>query len=306
MQQIRLSQGKIAVLDDDDFERLSHFRWFYRRERNFNIGYAVRHGRKTDPASTIYLHRDIMSPPPRHEVVFLSRDHLDCRKQNLQVITAEEAQHRRRHLTGKPCSRRVRQDPHTGTWHAHIYLPDGRLHFIGTFGFKEEAYEACQVALQRKNPELHPVTVVVDRGVAIMKKSNQKSPACSAGEKHPANWTPFRQPTIVVPPAAEIQGKKWSPATPRAARRHRPQLSKLPKHRGPIFAAPCKIRGNETRIARSDVVPICQDCALNVVPKSVAHTIVLNDTVGASEFDLELILGQIEFDYLDEVSRRLV
>ena len=133
-------------------------------ERNFTVGYAVRHGRKTDPASTIYLHRDIMAPPPGHEVVFLSRDHLDCRKQNLQVITAQEAQHRRRCLTGKPGSRRVRQDPHTGSWHAHIYLPDGREHYVGEFGFREEAYEACQVALSRKNPELHPVTMVVDRG----------------------------------------------------------------------------------------------------------------------------------------------
>ncbi len=50
-------------------------------------------------------------------------------------------------------------------WHAHIYLSDGRRHYVGEFGFKEEAHEACQVALHRKNPELHPVTLVIDRGV---------------------------------------------------------------------------------------------------------------------------------------------
>jgi hypothetical protein len=44
---------------------------------------------------------------------------------------------------------------------------------------------------------------------------------------------------------------------------------------------------------------------LNVVPKAIAHTIVLNDAVGASEFDLEMVMGQLEFDYLNEVSRRL-
>jgi hypothetical protein len=43
---------------------------------------------------------------------------------------------------------------------------------------------------------------------------------------------------------------------------------------------------------------------LNVVPKSVAHTIVAND-IGASEFDLAAVQSQLEFDYLDEVSRRL-
>ena len=34
MQQIQLTQGMIAVVDDDDFERFSHFRWFYRGESN--------------------------------------------------------------------------------------------------------------------------------------------------------------------------------------------------------------------------------------------------------------------------------
>ena len=46
MKQIQLSQGMVAVVDDDDFERLSGFRWFYRGERHENLGYAMRHGTK--------------------------------------------------------------------------------------------------------------------------------------------------------------------------------------------------------------------------------------------------------------------
>jgi hypothetical protein len=108
-----------------------------------------------------------MNPNPASpEVICLNNDHLDCRKENLRVVTAEEArQHRTNRLHCMPGSRRVRQDPHTDSWHAHIYLSDGRRHYVGEFGFKEEAHEACQVALRRKNPELHPVTMVVDRGV---------------------------------------------------------------------------------------------------------------------------------------------
>ena len=30
MKQLPLSQGKFALLDDEDYERLRHFRWFYR------------------------------------------------------------------------------------------------------------------------------------------------------------------------------------------------------------------------------------------------------------------------------------
>jgi hypothetical protein len=166
MKQITLSQGKVALVDDDGHERLSQFRWFYKPERNFHQGYAFRHGRKTDSTKMVYLHREIAAAPPGHEVLFLNNDHLDCRRENLRVVTSAEArQQRTMRLQSKPGSRRVRIDHHTGSWHAHIYLSDGRRHYVGEFGFKEEAHEACQVALQRKNPELHPVTMVVDRGV---------------------------------------------------------------------------------------------------------------------------------------------
>ena len=134
-------------------------------------------------------------------------------------------------------------------------------------------------------------------------KSNDRP--CSANETHPTSWTPVRLPPIVVPPAA--RGKEKATHNSGGGDKDDiPQLTKLPRHRGPIFAVPCKICGKETRIARSEVIPLCEDCMVNVVPKSVAHTIVLNDTVGTSEFDLELVLQQLEFDYLNEVSRRLV
>jgi hypothetical protein len=113
-----------------------------------------------------------------------------------------------------------------------------------------------------------------------MKKSHKKGPDC-AGETHRASWTPVRQPPIVVPPAAEGRGKKRAPAAPRVARRPPPQLTKLPRHRGPIFVVPCKICGNKTSIARSDVIPICEDCMLNVVPKSVAQFSGPSLTLGA-------------------------
>src|ERR1700733_14132455 len=96
MKQIQLGQGMVAVVDDDDFERLSGFRYFYRAERNGNLGYAMRHGRKTDRTKTVYLHREIADPLPGHEVVFNNHDRLDCRKQNLRVVTKGEAfQHHR-------------------------------------------------------------------------------------------------------------------------------------------------------------------------------------------------------------------
>ena len=96
MQQIPLSQGQIAVIDDDDSERISQFKWFYRAERNGKPGYAVRNIKVDGKATMRYLHREIMNPTPGHEVIFLNHDRLDCRRENLRAVTTEEArQHHR-------------------------------------------------------------------------------------------------------------------------------------------------------------------------------------------------------------------
>ena len=43
MKQLPLSHdGKHALVDDDDFERLARYRWFYKAERDGLTGYAIR------------------------------------------------------------------------------------------------------------------------------------------------------------------------------------------------------------------------------------------------------------------------
>ena len=72
MQHIPLSQGRIALVDDDDFARVSPYHWFYRGERNSGQGYAIRHDKDGKKYRTVYLHREIMGPvPPEHEVIFV-------------------------------------------------------------------------------------------------------------------------------------------------------------------------------------------------------------------------------------------
>jgi hypothetical protein len=101
MPQIPLSQGKAALVDDEDFAR---FRWCFRAEQNKVEGYAVRHVRVDGRQKLEYLHRAIANPPPGYEVVFANHNKLDCRRENMRVVTTEEA--RRHH--------RVRRDSASG------------------------------------------------------------------------------------------------------------------------------------------------------------------------------------------------
>src|SRR5262249_20701869 len=91
MREIPLSQNQVALVDDVDYPLVSEFRWCYRPERDGRQGYAVRH-RKVDGKDRLcYLHREILPAPEGFETIFLNHDTLDCRRENLRVVSKQEA-----------------------------------------------------------------------------------------------------------------------------------------------------------------------------------------------------------------------
>ena len=57
MKTIALLRGEVTLVDDEDFDCLSRWKW---RLKN---GYAVRHD-KSAPNGEVYMHRTLMPPPP--------------------------------------------------------------------------------------------------------------------------------------------------------------------------------------------------------------------------------------------------
>jgi hypothetical protein len=164
MREISLSQYQVAVVDDDVFPQLSEFRWCYRAERDGRQGYAVRH-RKTDGKDRLcYLHREIVGAvPPGHEVIFLNHDRLDCRRENLKVVTKEEARrHHRVRSDSRSSVKGVRYNPDGGTWTAVTYR-DGRCYHVGTYCTREQAQAAYERELRRESPDLHAAPARVER-----------------------------------------------------------------------------------------------------------------------------------------------
>jgi hypothetical protein len=149
MQQIELSQNKVVVLDDEDFARFSQFHWCYRPERGGALGYAMRHVKVDGRHRTQYLHRAIVGPvEPGHEVIFLNHDKLDCRRENLRVVTVSEA--RRRHRVRRDSKSGVKgltYNPKYDTWTAAMYR-HGHCYWVGTYRTKEAAEAAYERAVQ--------------------------------------------------------------------------------------------------------------------------------------------------------------
>ena len=78
---IPLTQGKEAIVDDEDYEWLSQWKWFISKRK-----YASRHfGDKL-----MYMHRMIMNTPSGMETDHINGNELDNRRENLRICTRKE------------------------------------------------------------------------------------------------------------------------------------------------------------------------------------------------------------------------
>lgn len=93
MKKIPLTQGKYALVDDEDFKRLSTQKWCLLRGYSHPIGYAVGYDYTNGwrNRKRVYMHRFILGTPPAN----LDVDHIDgnslnnCKK-NLRLCTRSQ------------------------------------------------------------------------------------------------------------------------------------------------------------------------------------------------------------------------
>jgi len=91
MKKIKLSQGKVTLVDDEDFDLLSKYRWHY--HTGCRCEYARRSTWKDGKVGTIYMHQMIINTPPGLETDHINGNKLDNRRENLRICTTRENQH---------------------------------------------------------------------------------------------------------------------------------------------------------------------------------------------------------------------
>jgi hypothetical protein len=89
---IPLTQGKVTLVDGDDYEELSKYKWCV--QRGANTFYAQRKARANGEQTAILMHRQILGFPP--EIDHINRDGLDNRRCNLRVVTHRQNAENRR------------------------------------------------------------------------------------------------------------------------------------------------------------------------------------------------------------------
>lgn len=85
MKEISLSQGKVALVDDEDFDYLNQYKWYANRFKY--TFYAITHRRINKYDHKIYMHRLIMNPGREIHIDHKDRNGLNNQKNNLRIAT---------------------------------------------------------------------------------------------------------------------------------------------------------------------------------------------------------------------------
>lgn len=143
MKEIQLTQRKITLVDDQDYEKVSQYRWF--AQRNYRTFYAARRSYKGGPL--LFVHQLIMGVDHRGLIDHKNGNGLDNRGENLRVCSSSQNKRNVHHKWGKR-SKYKGVFPDGNKWWAYIDVNKKRLG-LGTYETEEIAARVYDAASRK-------------------------------------------------------------------------------------------------------------------------------------------------------------
>jgi len=135
MKEIKLTQGKVALVDDEDYEELNQYKWY--AQKGGNAFYAARTALPS--RSQIRMHRVIKKSPDDKEIDHRNHNGLDNRKENLRICTRSQNQYNQKLSKNSTSGHKgVSWKQQNKKWQAHITI-NGIRKYLGYYTAKEKA-----------------------------------------------------------------------------------------------------------------------------------------------------------------------
>jgi hypothetical protein len=143
MRLIDLTRGQAAIVDAEDCEILSAFKWYAKFSPFTSSFYAVRKATIDGKRTTILMHREIFGAHHGEKIDHQNRNTLDNRRGNLRVASSRQSVLNQRLLTARNRSgyRGISLDQNAQRWRAQIKVKGKQIHL----GFFNTAQEAARV-----------------------------------------------------------------------------------------------------------------------------------------------------------------
>jgi len=147
---IRLSQGRYAIVDPDDYARLSEHRWHAAKHTRSFYAMRTQWSGKLRRTVTIMMHREIMHAPEGMVIDHINHNGLDNRKANLRLATLADNARNARYPKINTSSkyRGVWYNPKKKRWRATIGINNKRKQ-VGYFRNEINAARAYDEAAKK-------------------------------------------------------------------------------------------------------------------------------------------------------------
>lgn len=155
MKQIKLTQGKYAIVDDEDFAWLNQWKWFV--VECSNKFYAGRHQwigviNKKKVSKRIYMHREVLQAKKGSEIDHKDGNSLNNQKLNLRIATrSQNAMNRGKQINNKTGFKGVtllKDQPRNKKYLSTIRINQRNI-CLGVFLTKEDAAQTYNEAAKK-------------------------------------------------------------------------------------------------------------------------------------------------------------
>ena len=144
MKEIPLTQGKVALVDDNDYNELSKYKWYSSERRNTCYAERMSWNKILHNQKTSRMHHIIMHLPSNIEIDHINGNGLDNRRENLRAVTRRQNQ-QNQHVPKTSKYPGVSWNKRAKMWGSYIHINGKKCH-LGYYANEEKAALRYRIA----------------------------------------------------------------------------------------------------------------------------------------------------------------